>query len=89
MVTWHSDSTIIAIANEKCQVQYFDISLACLRSQILNESMVPMTVLELSNLFTVQPCLLKLSCNKKPELNQYNHQYIQNDSFLLVCFLNQ
>lgn len=84
MVSWHADSAIVMIANDKCQVQYFDISLSCVRNQILNEDMVPMMILELSTYFTNQPSLLKFCCSKKPELNQYNNKYIQNDSFLLV-----
>lgn len=84
MVSWHADSAIVMIANDKCQVQYFDVALSCIRNQILNEEMVSMMILELSNFFTNQPSLLKFCCSKKPELNQYNNKYIQNDSFLLV-----
>lgn len=85
MVAWHADSAIVMIANEKCQAQYFDISLACIRSQSLNEDMVPTMSLELSNFFTNQQSLLKLCCSKKPELG--SNKYIQSDSFLLVIII--
>lgn len=87
LVSWHSDSAIVMIANEKCRVQYFDISLACIRTQILNEDMVSLMVLELSTFFTNQPSLLKFCFSKKPELNQCNHKYFQSDSFCLVFIL--
>lgn len=74
------------IANEKSQVQYYDISLACIRSQILNEDLISVNILEISNYFTNQPSLLKICCSKKPELN--SRKYIQNDSFVLLIFEN-
>lgn len=88
MVSWHADSAIVMIANEKSQIQYFDISLSCIRKQILNEDMTSVIVLELTNFFVTQPHLFKICCSKKPDLSQYNEKYIQSDSFVLLLFEN-
>lgn len=76
------------IANEKCQVQYFDISLSCLRNQVISEDASAVNVLDLSAYFSAQPSLLQISCSKKPDLTQYGEKYIQSDSFVLVLFEN-
>lgn len=85
-MSWHADSAIVMIANEKSQVQCFDISLSCMRHQILSEDMMPDNVLELSNFFATQPSLLQICCSEKPDLAQYNEKYMQSDSFVLLLF---
>lgn len=87
-MSWHADSAIIMIANEKCQIQCFDISLSSIRNQILNEDMTSVNVLELANFFTTQPSLFRIHCSKKPDLSHYNEKYIHNDSFVLLLFEN-
>lgn len=77
------------IANEKCQMQCFDISLSCLRNQIISEDMSAVSVLDLSNYFSItQPSLLQIRCSKKPDLTQYGEKYVQTDSFVLLLFEN-
>lgn len=87
-MTWHADSAIVMIANEKSQIQCFDISLSCIRNQILNEDGTISSVLELSNFFTNQQSLLQIQCNKKPDILQSNQNYIQGDSWVLLLFEN-
>lgn len=88
LVTWHADSAIVIIANEKCQIQCFDISLACLRNQLISEDMTPVSVLDLCSYFATQPRLLRICSSKKPDLTQYGEKYIQTDSFILLLFEN-
>lgn len=85
-MTWHADSAILMIANEKCQVQCFDISLSCLRNQIIGEDVAAVSVVDLTSYFATQPSLLQISCSKKPDLTQYGEKYIQSDSFVLLLF---
>lgn len=87
-LSWHADSAIFFIANEKCQVQCFDISLACIRHQIVNEDLNTVNVLDLSSYFVTQPSLLQISCSKKPDLAQYSEKYVQSDSYVLLLFQN-
>nr|XP_023016228.1 WD repeat-containing and planar cell polarity effector protein fritz [Leptinotarsa decemlineata] len=54
MASWHPDGAVIAISNEKGQLQYFDTSLNCLRSQFLNEDCSPTLIINLSSYFTTQ-----------------------------------
>ncbi|XP_031632388.1 WD repeat-containing and planar cell polarity effector protein fritz [Contarinia nasturtii] len=88
LVTWHADSACLWISNEKCQIQCFDISLSCIRNQILNEEISSVSVLDLANYFTIQTPLLKINCSKKPDLTQYNERYTQTDSYALLLFEN-
>lgn len=88
LVSWHADSAIVIVANDKCQIQCFDISLACIRNQLISEDMTPATVLDLSSYFAAQPSLLKICCSKKPDMTQYNEKFIQTDSFILLLFEN-
>lgn len=88
-VSWHADSAILIIANEKGQIQIFDISLSCIRSQFLNEDLASFSVIDLSVFFTSQPLsLFAIRCSKKSDLSKYNEQFIQNDSFVLCLFEN-
>lgn len=50
-VAWHCDSALVAIGSERGQVQCFDISLACVRTQLLGDdgaTMPPASVLDLA-----------------------------------------
>lgn len=89
LVSWHDDSAIIIIANEKSQIQFFDISLSCIKSQFSNEDLASFNVIDLSVFFTTQPVsLFAIRCSKKPDLSKYNDKFIQNDSFVLCLFEN-
>lgn len=50
-VAWHCDSALVAISSERGQLQCFDISLACVRTQLLGDdgaTMAPASVLDLA-----------------------------------------
>ncbi|KAL7034656.1 hypothetical protein ACKWTF_008043 [Chironomus riparius] len=87
-VTWHPDSSIIIIANERAQLQCFDISLSCIKNQLLSEEMTPSNVLDLSGFFVRQPMLQKIGWSKKPDINYHYEKYAQVDNFLLLYFQN-
>uniref|UniRef100_A0A182QNS5 WD repeat-containing and planar cell polarity effector protein fritz n=1 Tax=Anopheles farauti TaxID=69004 RepID=A0A182QNS5_9DIPT len=91
-VAWHSDSSVVMIANEKCQLQCFDIALSCVRMQLLSETHdgIPSGTFDLSNYFlghhapSVQ--LGRLCWSKKPELINHTEKYATTDSFLFCAF---
>lgn len=87
-ISWHSDSALVMISNERSQFQCFDISLSCVKNQLISEDMTPSNLLDLSGYFTSQPTLLKSCWNKKPELALHTEAYTQNDCFLLLLFEN-
>lgn len=88
MISWHCDSALIVIANDRCQFQCFDVSLACVKNQLISEDMTPSNLLDLSSYFTTQPTLVNICWSKKPELALHNDGYAQSDCFLLLCFEN-
>lgn len=80
------------IANEKCQLQCFDIALSCVRMQLLSETQdgIPSGTFDLSNYFlghhapSIQ--LGRLCWSKKPELASHGEPYATTDSFLFCAF---
>uniref|UniRef100_A0A182SX86 WD repeat-containing and planar cell polarity effector protein fritz n=1 Tax=Anopheles maculatus TaxID=74869 RepID=A0A182SX86_9DIPT len=92
-VAWHSDSSVVMIANEKCQLQCFDIALSCVRMQLLSETQdgIPSGTFDLSNYFlghhapSIQQ-LGRLCWNKKPELANHGEKFATTDSFLFCAF---
>ncbi|KAJ6646803.1 WD repeat-containing and planar cell polarity effector protein fritz [Pseudolycoriella hygida] len=88
IISWHCDSALIVIANERCQFQCFDISLACVKNQLISEDMTPSNLLDLSSYFTTQPTLVNICWSKKPDLALHNERFAQSDCFLLLCFEN-
>lgn len=86
MVSWHADSAIVFVANERCQMQCFDISLACIRNQLLSENMASSSVLDLSGYFNAQPILTHIVWNKKPDLALHTDPFTHSDGFLLLLF---
>ncbi|XP_058116655.1 WD repeat-containing and planar cell polarity effector protein fritz [Anopheles ziemanni] len=91
-VAWHSDSSVVMIANEKCQLQCFDIALSCVRMQLLSESEdgIPSGTYDLSNYFLGHHApsinLARLCWSKKPELANHGEKYATTDSFLFCAF---
>ncbi|CAO1398737.1 unnamed protein product [Diamesa hyperborea] len=85
-VSWHPDSAVVMIANERGQLQCFDISLSCVKNQLLSEDVTPSNILDLSSFFTIQPTLLKLCWSRKPDINNHYEKYAQTDCFLLLLF---
>uniref|UniRef100_A0A182J9D5 WD repeat-containing and planar cell polarity effector protein fritz n=1 Tax=Anopheles atroparvus TaxID=41427 RepID=A0A182J9D5_ANOAO len=91
-VAWHSDSSVVMIANEKCQLQCFDIALSCVRMQLLSETEdgIPSGTYDLSNHFLGHHApsinLARLGWSKKPELATHGEKYATTDSFLFCAF---
>lgn len=87
MVTWHADSAIAVVANDRCQLQCFDISLACIRNQLISEDTSSSSnILDLSSYFVVQPNLTHIAWNKKPDLAFHTDPFTHSDGFLLLLF---
>lgn len=85
-IVWHPDSALIVIANERSQLQCFDIALSCIKNQVLSEDTTPSNILDLSSFFVHQPKLNKLCWAKKPEINHQRGVFAQSDCFLLLLF---
>lgn len=86
MISWHCDSALILVANEHCQIQCFDISLACVKGQLISEDITPSSLIDLSTYFAYQPTLNRILWNRKPELHLNHEKYAQLDSFVLLLF---
>ncbi|XP_053693139.1 WD repeat-containing and planar cell polarity effector protein fritz [Sabethes cyaneus] len=87
-ISWHSDSSVVMIANEKGQFQCFDIALSCIRAQLASEDVVPSSMLDLSNYFSHPSNLAKLCWSRKPDITEHCEKYAVTDSFLLLAFEN-
>lgn len=88
LISWHCDAAILMIGNERCQLQCFDISLSCVKNQLLSEDLAPSSVFDLSVCFSTQTNLFKLCFSKKPDALTHYEKYIQEDSHLLLAFEN-
>ncbi|XP_059613987.1 WD repeat-containing and planar cell polarity effector protein fritz [Phlebotomus argentipes] len=86
MISWHGDSGLVVIANERCQFQCFDISLSCIKSQLISEDYTPSNILDVSNYFSSQPTLSRICWSRKPDLQGHAEKFSQTDSFLLLIF---
>lgn len=90
LVSWHCDSAILMIANERCQFQCFDISLACIKTQPIAEDMTPATnLLDLSGYFasSQQPALQTIHWSRKPDIALHSDsKFAQSDCYLLLQF---
>lgn len=87
-VAFHPDSALIMIANERGQLQCFDISLSCVKNQLISEEVTPSNILDLSHFFTHQPALLKMCWTKKPDINNHYEKFAQTDGYLLLLLEN-
>lgn len=54
---WHKNNAIMAVANERGQLQYFDTALNCVQSQIIGEDSIPGAVVDFSGYFNTQTTL--------------------------------
>uniref|UniRef100_A0A1A9ZIU3 WD repeat-containing and planar cell polarity effector protein fritz n=1 Tax=Glossina pallidipes TaxID=7398 RepID=A0A1A9ZIU3_GLOPL len=87
--SWHSDSSLVMIANTRSQFQCFDLALTPIGSQLQSDDVTPASLLDLSYYFVHQPTLLQISFSKKPELGQHpNHKYATTDCFLMLLYDN-
>jgi tetratricopeptide (TPR) repeat protein len=85
-ITWHPDSALIVIANDRAQLQCFDISLSCIKHQLVGEEMTPSNILDVSNFFARQPSLMRVTWSKKPDISCHRGSYAQVDIVLLMIF---
>ena len=51
LATWHSDGFVFTVGTERGQFQHYDISLACIKSQMLNEDATAAIIFDLSPYF--------------------------------------
>lgn len=58
---WHSEGVVVAVANDRGQVQYYDTALNCIKSQILGEDCTPAAIVDLSCYFSMQFCVASIS----------------------------
>ncbi|XP_046472035.1 WD repeat-containing and planar cell polarity effector protein fritz isoform X1 [Neodiprion pinetum] len=87
LASWHSDGMAFTISNERGQFQHYDISLTCLRSQILNEDTTPANILDLSSYFSRnQPALLRMEWSKGITSHDCPESYGNGDSLFLLLF---
>ncbi|XP_058975877.1 WD repeat-containing and planar cell polarity effector protein fritz-like [Musca domestica] len=84
--SWHSDSSLIVIANTRSQFQCFDLALTPVGNQLQSEDVTPSNLLDLSHYFSAQPTLLQISFSRKPELHHYSHPYAATDCFLILIY---
>ncbi|XP_030747226.1 WD repeat-containing and planar cell polarity effector protein fritz homolog [Sitophilus oryzae] len=54
LATWHPNGVVVAIANERGHLQYYDTALNCIKSQLSSEDYIPTTLLDLSTYFNTQ-----------------------------------
>nr|CAD7399465.1 unnamed protein product [Timema cristinae] len=86
MVSWHPDGALVMVANERSQLQCFDIALSCIKNQLVSEDVTPSNLLDLASYFRNQPTLLHLEWGKKLQVSQFAERYLQTDGLLLLHF---
>lgn len=88
LVTWHCDSAVVVVGGERGQLQFFDLSLGCVRSQWASEDVVPGSVLDVGPYFGQQrqPTMLRAVFSRKAELSLNVERYAQTDTFLFLTF---
>lgn len=86
VLSFHPDSAIFAIANERGQLQFFDISLSCIKNQLLSEDFNPSNIMDTSSFFAQPASLIKICWSKKVDVSTYYDNHAQVDAFLLLLF---
>ncbi|KAJ8971447.1 hypothetical protein NQ314_000704 [Rhamnusium bicolor] len=54
LTVWHPQGALVAISNERGQLQYYDTALNCIKSQIIGEDCTPAAIIDLSIHFSMQ-----------------------------------
>lgn len=54
LAAWYPEGTIVAVLNERQQLQYYDTALNCIKSQLIGENCIPSLVVDLSGYFNMQ-----------------------------------
>nr|XP_018916735.1 PREDICTED: WD repeat-containing and planar cell polarity effector protein fritz [Bemisia tabaci] len=80
ILCWHPDSSIVIVSNERSQFQCFDLSLSCIKLQLISEDIAPSTILDFGRYFKHQATLLNIEWNLKPSLSA------ECDSLILLLF---
>lgn len=62
---WHPLGAVVAISNERGQLQYYDTALNCLKSQLIGEDCTPTAILDFSSYFSSQFSIASLSWGPK------------------------
>lgn len=86
LVSWHPDSSLFTVGNERGQCQCFDISLSWVKTQLLGEDVTSSNIIDLSGVFVKQPTMLRFCWSKKPDLNNNYGKFAQTDSFFFCVF---
>ncbi|XP_060532114.1 WD repeat-containing and planar cell polarity effector protein fritz isoform X2 [Cylas formicarius] len=65
LACWHQQSVLVAIANERGLIQYYDTALTCVKSQFLSEDCTPTALLDLSGYFSAQSRIVSVNWGPK------------------------
>lgn len=84
--SWHSDSSMVMIANTRSQFECFDLALTPISNQLQSEDVTPTYLLDLSHYFATQPTLLQISFSRKPEIAHSSNNYASTDCFILLLY---
>ncbi|XP_043277509.1 WD repeat-containing and planar cell polarity effector protein fritz isoform X2 [Venturia canescens] len=86
LASWHSDGFVFTIGNDRGQFQHYDISLATIKSQMLNDDSTPAIIFDLSTYFRSQPALMRMIWNKKSDSGTYSNHYNNGNALFLLLF---
>ncbi|XP_057663252.1 WD repeat-containing and planar cell polarity effector protein fritz [Diorhabda carinulata] len=65
LLAWHPDNAVVAVGNDKGQLQYYDTALNCIKSQLLNEDCLPIPIVNLSTYFNLQFSIASINWGPK------------------------
>lgn len=52
LLRWHGDGSLLLAANDRAQLQWFDLALSCVRTQLLSEDVTPSNLVDLGAYFS-------------------------------------
>ncbi|KAL3265414.1 hypothetical protein HHI36_009618 [Cryptolaemus montrouzieri] len=61
LCAWQKQGALIAICNERGQIQYYDVALNCVKSQVMSEDDMPSVVLDMTGYFHSQVSVVSLN----------------------------
>ncbi|XP_076257346.1 WD repeat-containing and planar cell polarity effector protein fritz isoform X2 [Rhynchophorus ferrugineus] len=65
IAAWHPKGVVVAVANERGHLQYYDTALNCIKSQLFNEDYSPTILLDLSTYFNAQFSIVSINWGLK------------------------
>ncbi|XP_063240270.1 WD repeat-containing and planar cell polarity effector protein fritz [Bacillus rossius redtenbacheri] len=86
MVSWHPDGALVLVANDRSQLQCFDVALACVRQQLLSEDVTPAGLLDLGCYFRGRPSLLGARWGPSARADRHGDALAPGDALLLLLF---